>query len=88
MQNDIDNILNKRSFQNTDLKDLNGRISNLAKKTIQSEFKSTKVKTNISLQVLLIAACFVVGIFTGINTQINTISSDFGEYLYIEEGVI
>lgn len=89
MQNDIDKILNKRSFQNTDLNALNDRISNLAKETVRDEFETTEVKTNINLQIFLITACFAIGLFTGVNTQVDaTISSDFDEYIYIEEGVI
>lgn len=90
MQNkqDINKILNKRSFQETDLDALNSKIMNLAKKTPQQEFTSTKVSTNIKLQAFLVAACFVMGIFTGINTQVDAVSNDMVEYIYIEEGVI
>lgn len=90
MQNNesIDKILDRRNFQNTNFDTLNSKIINFAKTQPQKEFKSSIVKVSNSAKIILLAACFVLGIFTSFNLEAEAISNDFIEYAYVEEGII
>jgi hypothetical protein len=90
MQNNesIDKILDRRSFQNSNFDILNSKIINFAKTQPQKEFKSSIVKVSNSAKIILLAACFVLGIFTSFNLEAEAISNDFIEYAYVEEGII
>ena len=80
----IDKILKKRISPEVNIDELNSKILGLARATPQCEFSSILVHTKI--KILALAACFVLGLFSSINTP-ETISSDLIEYIYIEKGI-
>lgn len=88
----IDNILEKRDLERTNLDALNSKIMELTKETQQhnkeTEFETKLVSVNNSAKIITIAACFVLGMFTGFSLSVDATSNDFVEYVYIEEGII
>jgi hypothetical protein len=86
--NKIETILNNRSYKGTNFESLNQRIMDIAKNTPQSEFSSSIVKINNSVKILAIMVCFMVGIFAGFNLEVNAVSNDVIDYIYVEEEIV
>jgi hypothetical protein len=84
---DIDRILERRDFKDTNIEALNAKILNTSFSQKQNnEFSVLQINTKF--QAIAITACFVVGIFSGMSFNQDSINTDIIDYIYAEEGIL